>query len=239
MASLIRPVDRPDEPLLPWAKLQSGAGERSCRARQGLDEADDVFGPTQAWRSPWMRFGWGRWRASERFFGVALMPLMPIRLVYQKVSLRSTAGRSAVSRHRFLQSPPRFWSLATAITYDNIQRGWCLYAMGQRAEGLSLLLEGIEIKRAAGFNLGSPAFLTELAEVYEMAGEPRKGLNRLAEAAKLVETTQERWIEAEMHRLRGTLLLSCMSTPRRRTAITARSRLRVSSRPSLGNSAPQ
>ena len=92
-----------------------------------------------------------------------------------KVSIDSTAGRSAVSRHRFLQSPPRFWSLATAITYDNIQRGWCLYAMGQRAKGLSLLLEGIEIKRAAGFNLGSPAFLTELAEVYEMAGEPRKG----------------------------------------------------------------
>jgi predicted ATPase len=28
------------------------------------------------------------------------------------------------------------------------------------------------------------------------------------EAAKLVETTQERWAEAEMHRLRGTLLLS-------------------------------
>ena len=32
-----------------------------------------------------------------------------------------------------------------------------------------------------------------------------------------------------MHRLRGTLLLSCMSTPRRSTAITARSRSRVSS----------
>jgi predicted ATPase len=32
--------------------------------------------------------------------------------------------------------------------------------------------------------------------------------NRLVEAAKLVETTQERWAEAEMHRLRGTLLRS-------------------------------
>jgi len=94
------------------------------------------------------------------------------------------------------------------IVGGNIQRGWCLCAMGQRAEGLSLLLEGIEIKRAAGFNLHAPAFLTEIAEVYEMAGEPREGLNRLAEAAKLVEMTQERWAEAEMHRRRGTLLLS-------------------------------
>ena len=41
-----------------------------------------------------------------------------------------------------------------------------------------------------------------------MAAQPEEGLNRLVEAAKLVETTQERWAEAEMHRLRGTLLLS-------------------------------
>jgi predicted ATPase len=40
-----------------------------------------------------------------------------------------------------------------------------------------------------------------------MAGQPERGLDRLAEAAKLVETTQERWAEAEMHRLHGTLLL--------------------------------
>jgi predicted ATPase len=33
-------------------------------------------------------------------------------------------------------------------------------------------------------------------------------LDRLADAAKLIEITQERWIEAEIHRLRGTLLLS-------------------------------
>ena len=41
-----------------------------------------------------------------------------------------------------------------------------------------------------------------------MAAQPQEGLDRLAEAAKLVETTHERWAEAEIHRLRGTLLLS-------------------------------
>jgi predicted ATPase len=51
-------------------------------------------------------------------------------------------------------------------------------------------------------------FLTTLAEVYGMAARPNEGLDRLAEAAKIVETTQDRWAEAEMHRLRGTLLLS-------------------------------
>jgi hypothetical protein len=42
-----------------------------------------------------------------------------------------------------------------------------------------------------------------LAQLYEKAGQPEEGLNRLVEAAELVETTQERWAEAEMHRLRG------------------------------------
>jgi hypothetical protein len=39
-----------------------------------------------------------------------------------------------------------------------------------------------------------------------MAAQPDEGLERLTEAANLVETTQERWAEAELRRLRGTLL---------------------------------
>ena len=41
-----------------------------------------------------------------------------------------------------------------------------------------------------------------------MGAQPQAGLDQLAEAATMVETTQERWAEAEMHRLRGALLLS-------------------------------
>ena len=90
----------------------------------------------------------------------------------------------------------------------NIMRGWCLGAVGQPVAGMPLLLQGIANRSATGANLLSPFLLTMLAEVYGNAGEPEKGLNRLAEAAKLVETTEERWAEAEMHRVRGRLLLS-------------------------------
>jgi predicted ATPase len=86
-------------------------------------------------------------------------------------------------------------------------RGWCFGVMGESAQGIPLLVEGIAICRATGCNVMMPFFLTILAEIYGLAGQPEEGLNRLAEAAKLVETTQERWAEAEMHRLRGTLLL--------------------------------
>jgi len=89
-----------------------------------------------------------------------------------------------------------------------VMRGWCMGVLGQRAEGIPLLLQGLAIYRATGANLAMPFFLTTLAEVYGMGAQPEEGLNRLAEAANLVETTQERWVEAEMHRLRGTLLRS-------------------------------
>jgi predicted ATPase len=47
-----------------------------------------------------------------------------------------------------------------------------------------------------------------LADLYGKAGQPKKGLKPLADAAELVQKTQERWAEAELHRLRGILLLS-------------------------------
>jgi predicted ATPase len=39
-----------------------------------------------------------------------------------------------------------------------------------------------------------------------MLGRPVEGLNCLAEAAQIIETTDERFAEAELHRVRGDLL---------------------------------
>jgi tetratricopeptide (TPR) repeat protein len=90
----------------------------------------------------------------------------------------------------------------------NVMRGWSLGVVGQAAEGIQLMLKGIDDVSATGCKILIPLFLMILAQVYETAGQPQEGLRRLAEAAKLVETTGERWAEAEMYRLRGTLLLS-------------------------------
>jgi len=96
----------------------------------------------------------------------------------------------------------------TFIGFGNVMRGWCLGALGHTAEGIPLLVQGLAIFRANGSNLLLPFFLTTLAEVHGMAAQPEEGLDLLDEAAKIVEATQERWAEAEMHRIRGTLLLS-------------------------------
>ena len=95
-----------------------------------------------------------------------------------------------------------------SLAIGHIMSGWCLCALGQAVEGVPLLLEGLAVCRAGGRKLMIPFFLTTLAEAYALAGEPREGLDQLAEAAQLVETTHECWTEAEVYRLRGTLLLS-------------------------------
>lgn len=95
-----------------------------------------------------------------------------------------------------------------SLAIGNIMSGWCHCALGQADEGLPLLLQGLAVCRAGGRKLMIPFFLTTLAEAYAMAGRPGEGLDHLAEAAELVEATHERWTEAEIFRLRGTLLLS-------------------------------
>jgi hypothetical protein len=51
------------------------------------------------------------------------------------------------------------------------------------------------------------------AEVCGLAARPKEGLDLLAEATKIADSMQERWAEAEMLRLRGTLLLSMHDLP--------------------------
>jgi tetratricopeptide (TPR) repeat protein len=94
------------------------------------------------------------------------------------------------------------------VGYGTVIRGWGMAVLGQAMQGIPLVLEGLEIARATGVILQVPILLAMLADTYRIAGQPEDGLNRLAETTKLVETTQQRWAQAEIHRLRGALLLS-------------------------------
>jgi len=87
-----------------------------------------------------------------------------------------------------------------------VNRGWCMVALGQEKEGIDQATQGLVAFRATGARGNVPALLTLLADAYRMAGQPEAGLARLDEAEELIGETQERCIEAEMHRLRGELL---------------------------------
>jgi predicted ATPase len=88
-----------------------------------------------------------------------------------------------------------------------ILHGWALAMQGQSAEGLAQVRQGIATMRATGAALFVPYMCTLLADVAARLGHPADGLQALTEAHTLVEQHEERWWEAEVARLRGTLLL--------------------------------
>jgi class 3 adenylate cyclase/predicted ATPase len=97
--------------------------------------------------------------------------------------------------------------VALVLAVGPIMRGWALAMQGQEAEGLTQLCQGLDAYRATGAAFQRPHFLGMLAEVHRSLGQPEAGLTALSEALALVETTGERYYEAELHRLKGELLL--------------------------------
>jgi class 3 adenylate cyclase/predicted ATPase len=93
------------------------------------------------------------------------------------------------------------------MAFGAILRGWALTHRGRAQEGIEQLTQGLTAWRATGSKIHRSYFLTLLAEVHGTMGQPEAGLTALAEALTLVDTTGGRWYEAELHRLKGELLL--------------------------------
>jgi predicted ATPase len=87
-------------------------------------------------------------------------------------------------------------------------RGWALSESGEREEGLATMREGIAAIRALGSEDFKTYFLGLLAETLANARQPGPALDVVAEALAVVETGGERFYAAELHRLRGELLLT-------------------------------
>jgi predicted ATPase len=86
-------------------------------------------------------------------------------------------------------------------------QGWALAAQGQREAGLAQMRQGLVGYQATGAGLYQPYFLGVLAEVCAHAGQLDEGLRLVTEALEIMQQSGERWWEAELHRLRGELLL--------------------------------
>jgi predicted ATPase len=67
--------------------------------------------------------------------------------------------------------------------------------------------EGLAAYRATGLELDRPGVLGLIAEVYGQGRQSDDGLRVLSEALALGDKTGECWCEAELHRLKGVLLL--------------------------------
>jgi predicted ATPase len=93
------------------------------------------------------------------------------------------------------------------LGFGTVVWGWALAEQGLGEEGIAQIRQGIATYRATGAENGRPYFLALLAGAYEKRGEREEGLRVLAEALAIVYRTEERFYEAELYRLRGTLTL--------------------------------
>ncbi|MCC8400494.1 AAA family ATPase [Paraburkholderia sp. MMS20-SJTN17] len=108
----------------------------------------------------------------------------------------------------------RLDELSTALTdsgiayynaVETIFRGYCLAAVGEHARALDLLGSGIPAYRNTDSVLYLSGFLRMSAEAYGWAGEIDTAMRLIEEGLAVMQSTNQRWDEAEMHRVRGVL----------------------------------
>jgi predicted ATPase len=122
--------------------------------------------------------------------------------------------------YQFCRDPARVASFAeTTITlcsehgfpyylaWAEVLRGWSRAAGGTLEEGIAEIRRGIEVLQAtAGARL--PYYRALLAEACAWSGRIDEARQALADAFAEVRKTEERWWDAELHRLQGELLRS-------------------------------
>ena len=116
---------------------------------------------------------------------------------------RAEQAMASASEHNF----------ALVLAVATILEGAALAGQGRHAEGAERIRAGIEAYRATGAQFQTTHHLILLAEALRAAGSTEEALAALADAAAQAEKSGERYCEAEIHRLRGELLLQSAGDP--------------------------
>ena len=86
-------------------------------------------------------------------------------------------------------------------------QGWAKRSDGAGESRLAEMRRGLAIYREQGRNWLLPSFEATLAEAEASAGKTDAGLRHLDDALAVLEDTEARWYQAEMHRIRAEILL--------------------------------
>ena len=115
----------------------------------------------------------------------------------QDVQNHVVASIALAQEHMF----PLLWAMGTTF------QGWAQAQQGDVQAGLEQMQQGIAAYQATGAGLNRTYMLALLAEGYGKAGRVEEGLAAISDALAFVEEKREGWWEAELHRLKGELLL--------------------------------
>jgi predicted ATPase len=87
------------------------------------------------------------------------------------------------------------------------RRGCVLALTGKAADAVQMLTSGITASRSTGATLWLPWVLSCLAKAYAELGQFDDAWRSIDEAMRAVETTKEKWCEADIHRTAGEIAL--------------------------------
>ncbi len=97
------------------------------------------------------------------------------------------------------------------VVYYELARlfeGWSRAFRGELDDGIALMREALAKHSETEQRLEEPYYLSILAETFMRARRWQEGSDWLDEALRRVEATDERWYEAELHRLTGELVVA-------------------------------
>jgi serine/threonine protein kinase/predicted ATPase len=89
-----------------------------------------------------------------------------------------------------------------------LHKGAGMLLVGRREEALPLLLKGLSAFRATGTEVRVPSYLGILGDAYTQGGQFDDAHKALKEGLEVAEENDDRCHEAELHRLKGELLLA-------------------------------
>ena len=120
-----------------------------------------------------------------------------------------------------------------------LSRGCVFASSGKAANAVQIITSGIAAVQSTGTKVFTPVFLAHLATAHAQIGQFTDAWRCIGEAVTAMETTKEKWFEAEVHRMTAEIALKSpeRDTAKRKRISSVRSRWRGRSRQSPGNCA--
>lgn len=136
-------------------------------------------------------------------------PLNFVFALYHATSLhqQSQDAEATCTQAEQLADFAQTHSFTRWVAASQVHRGWARAALGAGEECIAPMRQGMATVLATGAEIFRPSFLTLLADAYGKIGQTTASLRLLEEAEQAIAAHQSRYIEAEICRLKGEVLV--------------------------------